>query len=250
MKVFIQNQTGHKPRRWDKTGEVMECKDFDQYVVKVDGSGRLTLRNRKFLRQRTPLRRHVSPVRQESTKSYLPPITPVLPPVRPDPVCSPTPPVTQTRGSRQDPPVNSYPASTTSLPVSSYQDPIVDSCPTSVPAQGRSSNVDTAQFYTTTSPSTPVRQSSPVPQFTPVRQMQTTHVSTPTASPSAPGTAPDPRAPGLQRPQRARKPNSMYSEADWELGVIEGQSGLPLRQMTDMLYFVANKLGYVPRSQP
>ena len=42
----------------------------------------------------------------------------------------------------------------------------------------------------------------------------------------------------------------MYSEADWELGAIGGQSSLQLGQMTDMLYFVANKLGYVPRSQP
>lgn len=28
----------------------MEVKEFDQYVIKVDGSGRLTIRNRKFLR--------------------------------------------------------------------------------------------------------------------------------------------------------------------------------------------------------
>ena len=33
MKVFIQNQVGHKPRRWDKTGVIMECKDFDQYIM-------------------------------------------------------------------------------------------------------------------------------------------------------------------------------------------------------------------------
>ena len=68
MKVFIQNQTGHKPRRWDKTGTIMECKDFDQYLVKVDGSWRLTIRNGKLLRKRTPLRKHKAPVRQEFTK--------------------------------------------------------------------------------------------------------------------------------------------------------------------------------------
>ena len=33
MKVFVQNQVGNKPRRWDKTGVVMECNKFDQYVV-------------------------------------------------------------------------------------------------------------------------------------------------------------------------------------------------------------------------
>ena len=54
-KVFIQNQVGNKPRRGDKTGVVMECKEFDQYVVKVDGTGILTLRNRKFLRLFAPI---------------------------------------------------------------------------------------------------------------------------------------------------------------------------------------------------
>jgi hypothetical protein len=33
---------------------VVEIKPFDQYVVKIHGSGRLTTRNRKFLRQITP----------------------------------------------------------------------------------------------------------------------------------------------------------------------------------------------------
>ena len=168
----------------------------------------------------------------------------------PDPVCPPSPPASQTRGSRQAPSVNSYPASTASLPVSSYQDPTMDSCPTCVPAQSGNSNTDTVLFYTPTPPSTTVRQFSPVPQFTPVHQMHNTPVSTPPATPSALGTAPDPCTPGSQRPHRARKPNSLYNEADWELGVIEGQSSLPLRQMIDMLYFVANKMGYVPRSQP
>ena len=52
--VIIQNQMGNHPSRWDITGVVVEVKDFDQYVLKVDGSGRLTLRNRKFLRKITP----------------------------------------------------------------------------------------------------------------------------------------------------------------------------------------------------
>ena len=48
--VRIQNQTGPHPKKWDKTGIVIEVRQFDQYVVRVDGSGRVTLRNRKFLR--------------------------------------------------------------------------------------------------------------------------------------------------------------------------------------------------------
>ena len=53
--VRIQNQVGHHPTKWDKTGVVIEVRQFDQYVVRVDGSGRVTLRNRKFLRQYMPV---------------------------------------------------------------------------------------------------------------------------------------------------------------------------------------------------
>ena len=52
--VFIQNQSGNYPRRWDKSGVCVEVRQHDQYVIKVDGSGRLTLRNRKFLRKFSP----------------------------------------------------------------------------------------------------------------------------------------------------------------------------------------------------
>ena len=46
--VRIQNQVGPHPSKWDKTGRVIEVRQFDQYVVRVDGSGRVTLRNRKL----------------------------------------------------------------------------------------------------------------------------------------------------------------------------------------------------------
>ena len=52
--VMIQNQRGNHPLRWDKRGTVMKCEGFDQYQVMVDGSRRLTRRNRKFLRMFTP----------------------------------------------------------------------------------------------------------------------------------------------------------------------------------------------------
>ena len=60
--VRIQNQTGPHPTKWDKTGIVIEVRQFNQYVVCVDGSGRITLRNRKFLRKYTPLQ--IQPPRQ------------------------------------------------------------------------------------------------------------------------------------------------------------------------------------------
>ena len=53
--VRIQNQTGPHPTKWDKTGMVFEVRQFDQYVVRVDGSGRVVPRNRKFLRKYTPV---------------------------------------------------------------------------------------------------------------------------------------------------------------------------------------------------
>ena len=48
--VMVYNQRGRHPKRWDNSGVVVETKPHDQYVVKISGSGRLTLRNRRFLR--------------------------------------------------------------------------------------------------------------------------------------------------------------------------------------------------------
>lgn len=53
--VRIQNQTGRYPLKWDKTGQVIEVHQFDQYATRIDGSGRVSLRNRKFLRRYTPV---------------------------------------------------------------------------------------------------------------------------------------------------------------------------------------------------
>ena len=61
--VIIQNQTGNHPRKWDKTGTIIEVKQFDQYIVKVDGSGRSTTRNRKFLRKIQPFHQQIQPVK-------------------------------------------------------------------------------------------------------------------------------------------------------------------------------------------
>ena len=51
----VQNQTGHHPTKWDRTGVVVQAYSNDQYLVKVHGSGRITSRNRKFLRKIQPL---------------------------------------------------------------------------------------------------------------------------------------------------------------------------------------------------
>lgn len=58
-KVFIQNQTGNHPKKWDRTGTITECRSHHQYAVKVDATGRVTLRNRQFLRKYTPPEKNV-----------------------------------------------------------------------------------------------------------------------------------------------------------------------------------------------
>ena len=54
-KVFLQNQRGSHPKKWDKSGTVAELGNYDQYRVKVDGSGCLSLRNMRFLPIGDPL---------------------------------------------------------------------------------------------------------------------------------------------------------------------------------------------------
>ena len=91
--VRIQNQTGQHPNKWDRTGTVVEVKQHDQYQVKVDGSGRVTLRNRRFLRKFTPITRPEPPrpiaidlgMRLDPT-----PLTPLPPHVAPTTPAHPT----------------------------------------------------------------------------------------------------------------------------------------------------------------
>ena len=53
-RCYVQNQTGNHPKRWDRSGTVIDLSNRDSYVIKVDGTGRLTRRNRRFLRKFTP----------------------------------------------------------------------------------------------------------------------------------------------------------------------------------------------------
>ena len=50
--VTIQNQrgAGKIAKRWDRTGVVIEDLGYNKYRVRIDGSGRVTDRNRQFLR--------------------------------------------------------------------------------------------------------------------------------------------------------------------------------------------------------
>ena len=51
--VFVQNQNKSNGRqnKWDRQGTIIASKDNDQHLVKIHGTGRLTLRNRRFLRK-------------------------------------------------------------------------------------------------------------------------------------------------------------------------------------------------------
>ena len=53
--VSVQNQTGPRPKRWEKTAIIVEKAENRQYIVRMDGSGRCSLRNRRFLRRILPV---------------------------------------------------------------------------------------------------------------------------------------------------------------------------------------------------
>ena len=53
-RYLLQKQSGTHPRKWDRSGVVMEVLPDDQFVVRIDGSRRLTRRNRRFLRLYNP----------------------------------------------------------------------------------------------------------------------------------------------------------------------------------------------------
>ena len=119
--VRIQNQTGAHPTQWDKTGVVIEVRQFDQYIVRDDGSGRITIRNRKFLKkyiQCTP-RHTINDDLQRITKPPFQPTTAHLPKSAYKPSQQPTPshnppnttPITQDHPVRD---ITTYPNPTTS----------------------------------------------------------------------------------------------------------------------------------------
>ena len=89
--VLIQNQTGSCPRRWDLTGTIVEKLDNRQYRIKIHGSGRVTLRNRRFIR----LVHSFMDTEKKATAAVRPASVPLLPPVPVQPMAAvPNPPFT------------------------------------------------------------------------------------------------------------------------------------------------------------
>ena len=52
-RVLVQNQCGPHPTKWDRSGCLVEALPHDQYLVRLDGSGRVTRRNRQHLKHIT-----------------------------------------------------------------------------------------------------------------------------------------------------------------------------------------------------
>jgi hypothetical protein len=52
--VSVQNQTGPNKLKWDKSGVVVTLLPNQKYQVKMDGTGRIILRSRVFLRAIIP----------------------------------------------------------------------------------------------------------------------------------------------------------------------------------------------------
>ena len=88
--VYIQDQHGNTPKRWNKSGIILEVGPHDSFLVKVDGSGKVTKRNRQFLRRFEPFSA------EPRTATALPPVPPAAhlasPP--PAPISPPAAPVT------------------------------------------------------------------------------------------------------------------------------------------------------------
>ena len=106
-RVRIQSQTGHHPNKWDRTGIVIEVRQFHQYLIRIDGSGRHTLRNRKFLRKYIP-------VYQPSDDTTTSPKSPTDPP--PTPLHTPRKDTTPSYDSNQDRYGSKHPSATNFIP--------------------------------------------------------------------------------------------------------------------------------------
>ena len=147
--VRIQNQTGLHPTKWDKTGVVIQVRQFDQYNVRIDGSSRVTLRNRKFLWQYVPVQ---TPPPKRTVDDDLRHISrPLFQPTA-------TPPSLPSRASTlAAPPRDQLPAPATGGPIAQATPP----CPSykTPPPVTPSSDVPASPLPTTASPTTAVTSS-------------------------------------------------------------------------------------------
>ena len=87
--VRIQDQIGHHPNKWDKTGTMIEVHQFDQHVIRLYGSQRVTLCNRKFLHKYILFTKPLLARALLDDLKLLQPTTPTTPPPATSPSCHP-----------------------------------------------------------------------------------------------------------------------------------------------------------------
>ena len=152
-RVRLQNQTGPHPNKWDRTGVVIEVRQFHQYLIRVDGSGRQTLRNRQFLRKYIPV---YQPAKRRSIIDDMTQLTPaqtqstMIPPLRPPSTPSRTP---EHTNFTKPVTLETIPKTPTTTPNEPSQD--LTNTTTPLPTSPESS---------ITTPLTPIPPSSPQPQ--------------------------------------------------------------------------------------
>ena len=99
--VYLQDQTGRTPKRWNKSGIILEVQPHDSYLVKVDGSKKVTKRNRQFLRKFEPF------YSEPAAPVQPPPLPPLTQLARPPPLPVPSPPIpppSSTQDTQPSPP--------------------------------------------------------------------------------------------------------------------------------------------------
>ena len=124
--VYLQNLSGNNPLRWERTGVVVETKPFHQYSIKIDGSGRVTLRNRKHLRKFTPFQREHIPA---PSMIYPKPNSPSLPSAVEESIRSPR---DEPQKSGTDIGATPSVARETARPESPFIEPPIEEAPTPV----------------------------------------------------------------------------------------------------------------------
>ena len=142
---MLQNQhgAGKSAKRWDRTGLVLDDLGHNKYRVKVDGSGRVTDRNRQYLRQFTPVTQ----------------VQPGPTPVYHQPVADPEPPITL--------PQSPIPATSNPEPVISIPEPVV-SIPEPVVSVPEPQTLTPSPPQPVAQPATPGSPSFVTPPSTPV----------------------------------------------------------------------------------
>ena len=202
--VVIQNQTGRYPTKWDKTGVIVEIRPHNQLVIKVDGSRRLTLRNRRFVKEL----KTVDNIKRTRDEKFLSPSS--------CPISSPT--ASQT--ARQDPvPPIEMPASTpVTMPRDSRQDidlPVIVETDRNVEElveSGLDGGIEQVDYDKVgeVRENFPVGASDPDTQHEPVIDIDT---------------SPD-------RPKRTRKPNVKYPSTEYDLSLVRQRSRRQIRRAT------------------